>query len=178
MSAVVRGCLLALSCTALPALADEAVSVELVPKALVGAGAPAVVVHALVPVAKLELELLEQGGPRKFHLESKSLGAGKTQRFALELGKPSRAALSGVLYFLSLTVFMLYVNLVLLNRRHWSGGPHAAEMWGHFSVRSLSLAAILIGLNVVASNFTNRVTCCSTTRSFCVSIPTACDSRR
>lgn len=65
--------------------------------------------------------------------------------------------LSGVLYFLSLTVFMLYVNLVLLNRRHWSGGPHAAEMWGHFSVRSLSLAAILIGLNVVASNFTNRV---------------------
>lgn len=98
--ATLRACLpgLALSCAlALPALADEAVSVELVPKALVGAGAPAVVVHALVPLAKLELELLEQGGPRKFNLASKSLGAGKTQRFALELGKPSRAALSGVL---------------------------------------------------------------------------------
>lgn len=65
--------------------------------------------------------------------------------------------LGGVLYFTSLTVFMLYVNLVLLNRRHWSGGPHAGEMWGHFVVRSLSLAGILVGLNIVASNVTSRI---------------------
>lgn len=65
--------------------------------------------------------------------------------------------LGGVLYFTSLSAFMLYVNLVLLSRRHWAGGPHALEMWMHFTVRSLSLAAILVGVNVVASNFTSRI---------------------
>ncbi|MFO0723589.1 MAG: OmpA family protein [Myxococcota bacterium] len=82
---------------ALPAVADEAVSVELVPKALAGAGQPAIVVHAMEPIARLVLDLSDAAGARKIHLEAKNLGAGKVQRFALDLGKPSRAALSGIL---------------------------------------------------------------------------------
>lgn len=57
--------------------------------------------------------------------------------------------LTGVLYFVSLTAFMLYLNLVLISRRHWSGGQQT-NMGLQFLVRTLSLAAILISVNVVS----------------------------
>ncbi|MGE3313554.1 MAG: Gldg family protein [Planctomycetaceae bacterium] len=57
---------------------------------------------------------------------------------------------SGVLYFVSLAAFMLYLNLVFISRRHWGGG-HRANMAGHFLVRAIALAAILIGVNVVVA---------------------------
>lgn len=50
--------------------------------------------------------------------------------------------LSGVLYFVSLTCFMLYLNLVFIAHRHWSSGREAA-MSAQFAIRSVSLAAIL-----------------------------------
>jgi len=65
--------------------------------------------------------------------------------------------LGGVLYFVSLTALMLYLNLVFVSRRHWSGGPHRTPMGLHFFVRAVSLGLILIGVNVVAANATTRV---------------------
>lgn len=59
--------------------------------------------------------------------------------------------LSGLLYFLSLAVFMLYLNAVWIGRRHWAGGPQGTNMSLHFLVRAVSLAAVLISLNVMAS---------------------------
>lgn len=58
--------------------------------------------------------------------------------------------LSGVVYFVSLAAFMLYLNMVFISRRHWGGG-HRANMAGHFFVRATALAAILIGANVVVA---------------------------
>lgn len=56
---------------------------------------------------------------------------------------------SGVVYFVSLTCFMLYLNLVFITRRHWSSGQRNL-MELQFGLRSLSLAAILVSLCFVA----------------------------
>jgi ABC-2 type transport system permease protein len=65
--------------------------------------------------------------------------------------------LGGLLFFLSLTVFMLYLNLVLVSRRHWKGGPHGTAMGLHYLVRALALGVALVGLNVLASRATRRL---------------------
>ncbi len=58
--------------------------------------------------------------------------------------------LSGVLYFVSFTVVMLYLNAVCIGRRHWSSGNKGTAMGAQFAVRTLCLGAILISLNVIA----------------------------
>jgi len=65
--------------------------------------------------------------------------------------------LGGLFYFLSLTVLFLYLNLVFISRRHWSGGPHQTPMWAHYMIRAVALAAILISANVVAAGATRRL---------------------
>jgi ABC-2 type transport system permease protein len=60
--------------------------------------------------------------------------------------------MGGILYFVSLTLFMLYINLVLIGYRHWSDGNKGQFMSGQFVVRSLSLLAMLISANVVLAN--------------------------
>ena len=60
-------------------------------------------------------------------------------------------AWSNVFYFLSLAAAMLYLNMVLLGRRHWAGGERSAGLAGHSLVRVLSLVVALIGLNVLIS---------------------------
>jgi ABC-2 type transport system permease protein len=51
--------------------------------------------------------------------------------------------LSGLLYFLGLAAAMLYLNMVLLGRRHWAGGEASRGRWLHSAVR---FAAVLLGL--------------------------------
>ena len=58
-------------------------------------------------------------------------------------------SLSGVFYFLSLTVGLLYVNMVLIGRRHWAGGEQSSRRWAHSLVRVLSVAVALAGLNLL-----------------------------
>ncbi len=65
--------------------------------------------------------------------------------------------LGGILYFASLTGLMLYINLVLISRRHWSGGPHGSPMGLHFTARSICLALILFSFNVVAARGNSRI---------------------
>jgi ABC-2 type transport system permease protein len=58
-------------------------------------------------------------------------------------------SLPGVVYFTSITVLMLYLNLVVISKRHWSRGQSPA-MAGHFTARVLALAISLVALNVLA----------------------------
>lgn len=62
------------------------------------------------------------------------------------------APLSGVLYFVTFAGFMLYLNYVLIGRRHWAGGKHGSEMGWHYLVRAASVAVMLIGANAVLAN--------------------------
>ncbi len=49
----------------------------------------------------------------------------------------------GLVYFIGFTVFMLYINLVLMTRRHWSASK-STDMGLQYSVRAASLAIALI----------------------------------
>ncbi len=65
-------------------------------------------------------------------------------------------SLSSLLYFVSMTVLMLYLNLVFISRRHWSGGPQQAPMWVHYVVRAVALTSILICVNTIAVGANRR----------------------
>lgn len=65
--------------------------------------------------------------------------------------------LGGLLYFVSLALFFLYLNLVMISRRHWSDGPKGKTMGTHFLVRVLALATILVCLNFAVAGANRRI---------------------
>lgn len=81
--------------------------------------------------------------------------AGQLRDFTLGL-----ISLPGVVYFLSITGFMLYLNHVVISRRHWSRGRQVT-LSSHFAARISALAIALVAINVLASTssavFTNRL---------------------
>ncbi|MCH2182556.1 MAG: Gldg family protein [Mariniblastus sp.] len=56
--------------------------------------------------------------------------------------------LANVLYFFSIAWLMLYLNLVVISRRHWSRGQHVSKGF-QYLVRIVSLGVFLFALNVV-----------------------------
>lgn len=83
--------------------------------------------------------------------------------FFLTLSVPERLTdfgtglipLNGLLYFGSLTAFMLYLNLVAISRRHW-GADRQANMGWQYAARVLSTVLTLSSLNYLASHATLR----------------------
>lgn len=57
--------------------------------------------------------------------------------------------LTSLVYFVSLTAFLLYLNEVFISKRHWSGGKDGQTMWIQFVVRAVSVAVALISVNVL-----------------------------
>lgn len=55
--------------------------------------------------------------------------------------------LANVVYFVSIIAFMMYLNLVVISKRHWSRGQQIS-LGGQFAIRIVSL-----GLTLVAFNF-------------------------
>lgn len=51
-------------------------------------------------------------------------------------------SLSSLAYFLMLIVLGLYLSMVLIGKRHWSGGRDGSSLFGHYSLRT---AALLLG---------------------------------
>ena len=58
-------------------------------------------------------------------------------------------SLPGIVYFASITIFMLYLNYVVISRRHWSRGKQVT-LSGHFAVRVLALGLGLVSINILA----------------------------
>jgi ABC-2 type transport system permease protein len=58
--------------------------------------------------------------------------------------------LFSVLYFVGLAIFMLYLNLIVISRRHWSRGQHYTKA-PHFLVRVLSLGVALAALGYLVN---------------------------
>jgi gliding motility-associated transport system permease protein/gliding motility-associatede transport system auxiliary component len=52
--------------------------------------------------------------------------------------------LSGVLYFVGLSAVMLYLNVILVGRRHWPPAADGHRMSFHYSIRTVTLAVALI----------------------------------
>ncbi len=61
-------------------------------------------------------------------------------------------SLSGITYFVIIAVVMLYICMVLIGRRHWSGREEEKSMWLHYTTRALGLAALAIGVNLFLSH--------------------------
>jgi ABC-2 type transport system permease protein len=89
-----------------------------------------------------------------------SVSAGSVvPRFLDSLSVPSQfrdfgqgvVPLSGVLYFVSLAAAMLYLNIVLLGRRHWAGGERSRRLWAHATTRVIALVVALIGLDAMVA---------------------------
>jgi ABC-2 type transport system permease protein len=59
--------------------------------------------------------------------------------------------LSGILFFLALTVFMLYLNYIVISKRHWSSSKKT-DMGTQFALRSVCLAVTLVSLCYLASS--------------------------
>jgi ABC-2 type transport system permease protein len=55
-------------------------------------------------------------------------------------------SLSGAAYFLGIVVVCLYVSMVLIGRRHWTGRRDGARMGTHYVVRTCGLAAAALGV--------------------------------
>ncbi len=60
--------------------------------------------------------------------------------------------LSGAVYFLSIAAVMLYVSMILIGRRHWSGGEDGAARGGHYLTRVFALLLVAAAGNFALSN--------------------------
>ncbi len=64
---------------------------------------------------------------------------------------------SGLVYFLSLSGVFLYLNVLLLGRRHWPREADGYPMWLHHLVRAVALVVAVISLNAVLGRASLRL---------------------
>lgn len=66
-------------------------------------------------------------------------------------------SLSGILYFLSVTAVMVYLNVTLIGRRHWPVEADGYRMDIHHLVRALALVIAVIGVNGILGRADVRI---------------------
>ncbi len=57
---------------------------------------------------------------------------------------------SALLYFLSLAGLMLYLNVLLISRRHWPPKADGYPMWAHHAVRAVAISVALVSVGAAA----------------------------
>jgi ABC-2 type transport system permease protein len=55
---------------------------------------------------------------------------------------------SSIVYFAMIAVLGMYISMVLIGRRHWTGGRDGHSMFGHYVLRTASIVMIMIALVV------------------------------
>lgn len=66
-------------------------------------------------------------------------------------------SLTAVLYFVSVTAFFLYLNVLVLSRRHWPSRVDGYPMWAHHVVRAVAVVAILVSVGTVLARANLRL---------------------
>jgi ABC-2 type transport system permease protein len=61
-------------------------------------------------------------------------------------------SLAGISYFVLIAVVMLYVSMVLISRRHWTGRDDGDKMWFHYLVRAFALLLLAVGVSLFLSH--------------------------
>ena len=61
--------------------------------------------------------------------------------------------LEGILYFVGLAVAMLYLNMVLLGRRHWAGGEASTDHWLHSLARIVAVILAVASVTVIVNQW-------------------------
>ena len=62
-------------------------------------------------------------------------------------------SLASTAFFLLLIALGVYLSMVLIGRRHWSGGRDGQSLWMHYLVRAASLVVLLIGVNMILERY-------------------------
>jgi len=57
--------------------------------------------------------------------------------------------LSGLAYFLTILIVMLYVSMYLIGSRHWFTGNYAWTQAGHYAMRTLALIVLALGIVIL-----------------------------
>ena len=60
-------------------------------------------------------------------------------------------SLTAVLYFAAVTIFFLYLNVLVLSRRHWPAKADGYPMWLHHTARALAIIVALVSLGAVVA---------------------------
>ena len=58
-------------------------------------------------------------------------------------------SLSSLVHFVSVAGLMLYLNVVLISRRHWHGQTKGERMGIHHGIRATAVITVVIGLNIM-----------------------------
>ena len=66
-------------------------------------------------------------------------------------------SLTAVLYFVGVTAFFLYLNVLVLSRRHWPSRVDGYPMWVHHAVRAVAIVAILVSVGTVLARANLRL---------------------
>ncbi|MFQ5739044.1 MAG: Gldg family protein [Acidobacteriota bacterium] len=66
-------------------------------------------------------------------------------------------SLSGLLYFLSLASLVLYLNVLVVGRRHWPQEAEGYPMWLHQTVRALALVVAVGSFNAILARASIRL---------------------
>jgi len=64
---------------------------------------------------------------------------------------------SSLFYFFSIAAFGLYLNVILLGRRHWPKSADGMKMSWHHAIRAASLLVALVSLNLMFQRFSVRL---------------------
>lgn len=64
--------------------------------------------------------------------------------------------LTGVFYFVGLSAAMLFLNIVLLGRRHWAGGEQSRGRWTHATLRVFTVIIALISVDIIIGRWLNH----------------------
>ena len=62
-------------------------------------------------------------------------------------------SLDGILYFVGLAMAMLYLNMVLLGRRHWAGGEASTNHWLHSLARIVAVILAITSVTVIVNQW-------------------------
>ena len=66
-------------------------------------------------------------------------------------------SLSGLLYFASVAGFLLYLNVLLISRRHWPLAAEGYPMWVHHTARAVAVAVAMISISAVVGRGSLRL---------------------
>jgi len=66
-------------------------------------------------------------------------------------------SLSGLLYFLSIIGIALYLNVIIIGRRHWPLKVGGYKFWVHHLVRTMALIIAVVSINVIIARVSIRL---------------------
>lgn len=62
-----------------------------------------------------------------------------------------------LIFFISITATMIYMNVIIIGKRHWPREAGGYKYWTHQLVRIIALVVAVISFNIIVNNFPMRI---------------------